>query len=62
MVNPSLRQMKAMMTDAGHETIIAYKENIKMVRALMVSQKQLVPSQSIAWASLLDPTYVNALK
>ena len=54
--------MKAMMTDAGHETIIAYKENIKMVRALMVSQKQLVPSQSIAWASLLDPTYVNALK
>ncbi|HQT74259.1 MAG TPA: ABC transporter substrate-binding protein [Acidiphilium sp.] len=61
-VNPSLRQMKAMMTGAGGETIIPYKQNIAMVRALMISQKQLAPSQTIAWASLLDPAYVSAMK
>lgn len=61
-INPTLPEMKYMMTGKGHEKVIPYKANIAMVRDLMVTQKQLVQSQTIAWASLLDTAYVNALK
>ncbi|HQT60951.1 MAG TPA: hypothetical protein PLQ37_07045 [Acidiphilium sp.] len=60
--NPSLRRIIAMMTGAGGETIIPSKQNIAMVRALMISQKQLAPSLRIAWASLVGPAYVNPLR
>lgn len=61
-INPTLPEMKYMMTGKGNYKIIPYKTNISMVRDLMVTQKQLAGSQTVPWASLLDTTYVDAMK
>lgn len=61
-INPTLPEMKYMMTGKGSYGIIPYKVNIGMVRDLMITQKQLDKSQTVAWSSLLDTTYVDAVK
>lgn len=61
-VNPGLAEMKAMMTGKGESKVISYKTNIEMVSALMVYQKQLKPSQKVAWMSLIDTKYLDEVK
>lgn len=58
-INPTLPEMKSMMTGNGNYKIIPYKKNISMVRDLMVTQKQLDKSQTVDWTSLVDTTYVD---
>ena len=61
-INPTLPEMKYMMTGTGNYQIIPYKTNISMVRDLMITQKQLDKSQTVDWKSLLDPTYLDEVK
>jgi NitT/TauT family transport system substrate-binding protein len=61
-INPSLADMKYMMTGKGDLKIIPYKTNVTMVRNLMITQKQIKPTQTIAEPSLFDTKYVTAMK
>ncbi|MCW8306176.1 ABC transporter substrate-binding protein [Acidiphilium sp. PA] len=59
-INPSLAEMKYMMTGKGNLKIIPYKTNVTMVRQLMITQGQIKPSQKIAEPSLFDTKFVTA--
>ncbi|SIQ61918.1 MULTISPECIES: ABC transporter substrate-binding protein [Acidiphilium] len=58
-INPTLADMKYMMTGKGNLKIIPYKTNVTMVRQLMITQGQMKPTQKIAEPALFDTKFVT---
>ncbi|MGC9270204.1 ABC transporter substrate-binding protein [Acidiphilium sp.] len=61
-INPTLAEMKYMMTGSGHFKIIPYKANVALVTKLMKLQGEIKSNQSVVEPSLFDSKYVSSMK
>jgi NitT/TauT family transport system substrate-binding protein len=61
-INPTLAEMKYMMTGSGHFKIIPYKSNVALVTKLMRLQGEIKSNQSVTEPDLFDAKYISAMK